>query len=66
VGRSPGVVLSFLYWLLRRLLELLVLRMRSEREKEIEILVLRHQLACSSASSVVRSFVLLIGRCLPR
>jgi len=38
------VVLSFLYWVLRRLLELLVLRMRSEREKEIEILVLRHQL----------------------
>jgi putative transposase len=38
------VVLSFLYWVLRRLLELLVLRMRSEREKEIEIIVLRHQL----------------------
>jgi putative transposase len=44
VGRSRGVVLSFLYWLSRRLLELLVLRMRSERVKEIEILVLRHQL----------------------
>jgi putative transposase len=44
VGRSRRVVLSFLYWLLWRLLELLVLRMRSEREKEIEILVLRHQL----------------------
>jgi putative transposase len=44
VGRSRGVVLSFLYWVLRRLLELLVLRMRSEREKEIEIIVLRHQL----------------------
>jgi hypothetical protein len=29
---------------LRRLLELLVLRRRSEREKEIEILLLRHQL----------------------
>jgi hypothetical protein len=38
------VVLSFLYWLLRRLLDLLVLRLRAEREKEIEILVLRHQL----------------------
>jgi hypothetical protein len=37
-------VLSFLYWVLRRLLELHVLRMRSERGKEIEILVLRHQL----------------------
>jgi len=38
------VVLSFLYWSLRRLLELVVLRRRTEREKEIEILLLRHQL----------------------
>jgi len=38
------MVLSFLYWSLRQLLELAVLRRRSEREKEIEILVLRHQL----------------------
>jgi hypothetical protein len=38
------MVLSFLYWALRRLLELLVLRMRSEQEKEMEILMLRHQL----------------------
>jgi transposase InsO family protein len=38
------VALSFLYWSLRRLLELVVLRFRSEREKEIEILLLRHQL----------------------
>jgi transposase len=38
------VVLSFVYWSLRRLLELVVLRRRSEREKEIEILLLRHQL----------------------
>jgi putative transposase len=38
------VLLSFLYWSLRRLLEMLVLRLRSEREKEIEILPLRHQL----------------------
>ena len=43
-GRSRGVVLSFVYWSLRRLLELVVLRFRSEREKEIEILLLRHQL----------------------
>ena len=35
---------TFAYWTLRRLLELVVLRSRSEREKEIEILVLRHQL----------------------
>jgi putative transposase len=43
--RSQGIVVSFLYWSLRRLLELVVLRFRSEREKEIEILLLRHQLA---------------------
>src|SRR6266511_6272293 len=38
------MVLSFVYWSLRRLLELMVLRRRSERETEIEILLLRHQL----------------------
>jgi transposase InsO family protein len=38
------VVLSFVYWSFRHLLELVVLRRRSEREKEIEILLLRHQL----------------------
>jgi hypothetical protein len=35
---------SFVYWSLCRLLELMVLRRRSERDKEIEILLLRHQL----------------------
>jgi putative transposase len=38
------MVLSFAYWSLRRLLELVVLWRRSEREKEIEILLVRHQL----------------------
>jgi putative transposase len=38
------MALSFVYWSLRRLLELMVLRRRSEREKEIEIVLLRHQL----------------------
>jgi putative transposase len=38
------MVLSFAYWSLRRLLERVGLRRRSEREKEIEILLLRHQL----------------------
>lgn len=33
-----------MYWMLRRLLELVLLRLRSERSKELEILVLRHQL----------------------
>jgi len=44
VPGSLGVIFSLTYWALRRLLELLVLRRRCEREKEIEILVLRHQL----------------------
>lgn len=38
------MALSFLYWALRRLLELLVLFVRSEHAKDVEILVLRHQL----------------------
>jgi hypothetical protein len=36
--------LSLTYWVVRRLFELVVLRLRSERSKELEILVLRHQL----------------------
>jgi putative transposase len=43
-GRFRGVAVCFLYWSVRRLLELVVLRRRSEREKEIEIVLLRHQL----------------------
>jgi putative transposase len=38
------VVLSFLYLLARRVLGLLVLRYRSERSKDLEIVVLRHEL----------------------
>jgi putative transposase len=38
------VILSLCYWILRRLLELAVLALRSEEAKEIEIRVLRHQL----------------------
>jgi hypothetical protein len=38
-GRSRGVALSSLYW---SLLELVVLRFPSVREKELEILLLRH------------------------
>jgi hypothetical protein len=72
VGRSRGVVLSFLYWLLRRLLELFVLRMRSERAKEIEILVLRHQLqvlerqvACPQLRPSDRALLAAFSRALP-
>jgi hypothetical protein len=45
---------SLFYWWVRRLLELLVLRRRSEREKEIEILVLAISRRCWRASSRVR------------
>jgi hypothetical protein len=38
------VVLSLCYWILRRLLELIALALRSDEAKEFEILVLRHQL----------------------
>jgi hypothetical protein len=37
-------LVSLVYWVLRRLLELVVLGLRSDRSKELEILVLRHQL----------------------
>jgi len=39
------VVISCFYWLFRHLLELIVLRCRSEAANEVEILVLRHELA---------------------
>src|SRR5437016_8471923 len=39
------MVFFFLYVVLRRLLELLALRRRGEADKDIEIVVLRHQLA---------------------
>jgi hypothetical protein len=38
------LLVSLVYWVLRRLLELVVLRLRSERSKELEILVPRQQL----------------------
>jgi putative transposase len=41
---SNFVILSLCYWILRRLLELAVLALRSEDAKEVEIVVLRHQL----------------------
>src|SRR6266516_702855 len=55
------MVLSFLYWALRRLLELLVLRMRSQRAKEIEILVLRHQLQLPAATGSSSGQAVLCG-----
>jgi transposase len=67
------MVLSFVYWALRRLLELLVLRMRSERAKEVEILVLRHQLQVLERQVVrpqlrpaERALLAALSRALPR
>jgi transposase InsO family protein len=67
------VGVSFLYWALRCLLELVVLRCRSEREKEIEILSLRHQLrvlerqvARPELSRADRALLAAFSRVLPR
>lgn len=42
---GPGVVPALLYILTRRMLELVALRFRSPRSKDLEIVVLRHELA---------------------
>jgi hypothetical protein len=39
-GRIPVVIVSLIYLLVRRLIELLVLRARSDASKDVEILVL--------------------------
>jgi hypothetical protein len=64
---------SLLYWSLRRFLELLVLRRRSEREKEIEILLLRHQpmvlerqVARPQLTQADRTLLAAFSRVLPR
>jgi putative transposase len=67
------VILSFFYWSLRRVLELLMLGRRSEREKEIEILLLRHQLrvlrrqvARPELTQADRALLVAFSRVLPR
>jgi hypothetical protein len=45
LSAEVGVVWSFIYLALRRVLELMVLCWRSAGAREVEILVLRHQLA---------------------
>jgi putative transposase len=71
--RSERVVVSLRDWSLRRLLELVVLRFRSEREKEIEILLLRHQLlvlerqvARPQLTQADRALLAAFSRVLPR
>jgi putative transposase len=39
------MILSFGYLILRQLLQLMILVLRSDRANEVEILVLRHQVA---------------------
>jgi hypothetical protein len=72
-GRLGGVVVSLVYRSLRRLLELAVLRFRSEREKEIDILLLRHQLrvlerqaARPALTPADRALLTALSRVLPR
>jgi hypothetical protein len=67
------VVWSFLYVALCRLLQLLVLLGRSERSKELEILVLRHELAIFRRQSrrarlrpLDRAILAPLARALPR
>jgi hypothetical protein len=66
-------ILSFLYWAVRRLLELLVLFARDERAKEVEILVLRHELqvlrrqvACPRLQASDRAVLAALSQVLPR
>src|ERR687888_14229 len=66
-------ILSFLYWAVRRLLELLVRFGRDEREKEVEILVFRHELqvlrrqvACPRLRAADRVLLAALSQVLPR
>jgi transposase len=67
------VAVLLVYWSLRRLLELVVLRFRSERQKDIEILILRHQLhvlerqlARPQPTQADRALLAAFSRALPR
>ena len=42
-GIIPLMALSFFYWAFRRVLELFALRCRRDHEKDLELIVLRHE-----------------------
>jgi hypothetical protein len=72
-GRAHPLLLKFAYLTLRRSIELLVLLARGDAAKDLEILVLRHQLAvlCRQAprprfEPADRAVLAAIGRALPR
>jgi transposase InsO family protein len=67
------VLISCFYWLFRHLLGLIVLRCRSDAANEVEILVLRHELAVlrrqvarPSCRPADRMFLAALARMLPR
>jgi hypothetical protein len=57
------VLVSLVYVLLRRLMKLVLLCFRSSEYKELEIVVLRHEIALRPAE---RAFLALASRLLPR
>jgi putative transposase len=67
------VLVSFCYLVLRQLLQVVALRVRSNDFKELEILVLRHELGilrrqrkCPALTTVDRLFLAAASRCLSR
>jgi hypothetical protein len=67
------VLISCVYWLFRHLLGLVVLRCRADAENEVEILLLRHELAVlrrqvarPSCRPADRVFLAALARMLPR
>lgn len=67
------MVMSLIYWAVRRLLELIVARGRRESANEIELLVLRHELAVLRRQvarprfqPADRALLAALGRFLPR
>jgi hypothetical protein len=67
------VFVSLCYMVIRRVLQLLALRFRSNAYKELEIVVLRHEVAIlrrrtrrPAITAVVRLFLAIVNRLLPR